>query len=105
MIRDVIFAVLAYAAGAAIGGIYFGGLWLTVKRMPFAAKPAFLFIASFLLRTASLAASLIVIALLGEWYHVLLALGGIMTVKILLTRKTRNGELKTVTRNMGADAG
>jgi F1F0 ATPase subunit 2 len=105
MMREILYAAAAYAAGSAIGMVYFGGLWITVKRMPAAAKPAVLFIASFLLRTAVLAASLILIAVLAEWYHVLFALGGIMTIKILLTAKSKNGGLKTTMRNIGVDAG
>jgi F1F0 ATPase subunit 2 len=43
--------VLSMAAGAGLGFFYFGGLWLTVRRLAGSGKPVLLFGASFVLRT------------------------------------------------------
>lgn len=43
--------VLALAAGAALGLVYFGGLWLTVRQLAGSGRPALLFGASLLVRT------------------------------------------------------
>ncbi len=42
----------AAAAGALLGGLFFGGLWQTVRRAVFFKQPALWFVASMLLRTA-----------------------------------------------------
>ena len=49
--------VAFFIAGGLIGTLYFGGLWLTVKRIPASDNPHLLLVSSFFLRmTAALAA-------------------------------------------------
>lgn len=43
--------VLSMAAGAGLGLLYFGGLWLTVRRLAGTRTPVLLFGASFVVRT------------------------------------------------------
>lgn len=42
---------LSALAGAALGVLYFGGLWLTIQRMTRSQNPGFLLLVSFLLRS------------------------------------------------------
>ncbi len=44
---------LGLAAGAALGALYFGGLWLTVTRVPRTRRPYLLLGGSFVARTAA----------------------------------------------------
>jgi F1F0 ATPase subunit 2 len=45
-------SVAALVIGMIVGIIYFGGLWLTIRGMTHTQRPALLFIASFVARTA-----------------------------------------------------
>lgn len=50
--NDIIGLVSALIAGLLLGGIFFFGLWWTVKRGVISKHPALLFLSSILLRTA-----------------------------------------------------
>ncbi|BCA79925.1 ATP synthase subunit I [Desulfuromonas sp. AOP6] len=77
----------ALAAGAFMGFFYFGGLWLTLVRIPASSRPRLLLGGSFLLR---LTLTLTGFYLLLPWggLSLLLAMGGlIMTRQVLLKIK------------------
>jgi len=70
--------------GMMLGAIFFGGLWITVRRMPNAKHPVLLFLTSVVLRTA--------IALAGFWYFsngdpwaIIVCLVGFVGVRLLAT--------------------
>jgi len=48
------------AAGVGLGAVFFGGLWLTLRRLPDAAQPWLLIVASLIVRTS--------VVLFGFWY-------------------------------------
>ena len=50
--NDTAIIVLALLAGAALGAVFFGGLWWTVRRGVASPRPAAWFIGSFLVRAA-----------------------------------------------------
>lgn len=93
---DVTITPLALAAGwgLILGLVYFGGLWLTVRRLAVSAHPHRLWTLSFALRMALL--------LTGVWPLLLLAretplapfvgLAGILAVRLLLTRLLSPGK-------------
>ncbi len=85
-IHDALALVLALIAGLGIGLFYFGGLWLTVRRLPEARQPALLMFGSFLGRTA---ASMIGIFLVmgGELARLLACLAGIIIARLVLVRR------------------
>lgn len=60
--QDIIRYSTALLIGVGLACVYFGGLWLTVRRIPFARRPWLLYFASLFLRTA---------VLLGGFYVVL----------------------------------
>jgi F1F0 ATPase subunit 2 len=81
--------VQAWATGAVVGAIFFGGLWLTVSRLLRTGRPALWVLGSFVLRCG--------VALLGfylvaddGWQSLLACLLGFVMSRQLLTRLTRS---------------
>jgi F1F0 ATPase subunit 2 len=85
-----------FLAGAGLGIVFFGGLWLTVRALPTARYPTALALASFWGRTALVVASF-TLAFSGGWQNVLSCLLGFITARLLLSRWTpsRNATRKT----------
>lgn len=79
--------ILPAAAGAALGFAYFGGLWLTMRALPTSRQPALLVFASYFGRLFMASATLLAIALIGGWRPLLAALGGFLTIKVVLAWK------------------
>jgi F1F0 ATPase subunit 2 len=68
-----------------LGLFYFGGLWLTVKRLPFSARPALLTLCSYLGRLiVTLSGFYVVMA--GSWELLLAVVSGFMVMRIILVR-------------------
>jgi F1F0 ATPase subunit 2 len=79
---------LAVVAGTALGGMFYGGLWWTVRRGLLSRQPAAWFLTSLVARTA--------VALLGfyavfrgDWRRLVACLAGFVLARILVTRLTR----------------
>lgn len=72
-----------FAAGAALGFFYFGALWLTVKRLPHAARPA---AGSFVLRNAAALLGFYHI-MEGRWERLLASLAGFLAMRSVLVRR------------------
>lgn len=73
-------------AGATLGLLFFGGLWLTVRRVPEARRPGLLMAGSFLVRVGLLAAGLLLLARAGA-AHLLAGLLGVLVARTLLVRR------------------
>jgi F1F0 ATPase subunit 2 len=75
--------LLAGTCGMVLGLFYFGGLWITVKRLPFSARPALLTLCSYLGRLAvTLSGFYLVMA--GSWERLLAVMSGFMVMRIIL---------------------
>lgn len=85
MISDLLLLLGAAAAGCGLGWFYFGGLWLTVRRLPAATMPGLLALSSLLIR---LSVTLIVFLLVtqGRWERLIACLCGFLLVRMLLLR-------------------
>ncbi len=80
-------AVLAFAAvgGAALGMIFYGGLYWTVRRGFQSKTPALWFSGSLLLRTFLALGGFYAIAG-GDWRRLIACLPGFMVARVLVTR-------------------
>lgn len=78
--------VLAASLGLLLGGLYFGGLWLTVRHVTRATYPGLLLTASLFLRLAMVAAGLYLLAD-GHWQRYLAALPGLWLARRLCVRR------------------
>jgi len=76
---------LAFIAGLALGAVFFGGLWWTVKKGLTAKKPALLFLGSLLLRLAVILCGFYFVGG-GQWQRLVACLIGFILARLALTR-------------------
>jgi F1F0 ATPase subunit 2 len=88
--NEVSAALLALAAGIALGVFYFGGLWWTVVRGLAARHAALWFFASLLLRTAVTMLGFYLVGR-GSWDRLLVCLAGFVMARLIVTRFTAVG--------------
>lgn len=81
----VIALAAGFLAGAALGVVFFGGLWWTTQRLATSSRPGLLVLVSLLVRVAVLATGLLLLAQLGGGPLVLGAVG-LLATRIGLTR-------------------
>ena len=80
--------VLAFIAGLALGAFYFGGLWLTVRRLAETSRTALWFGASFVIRTGvTLIAFYFVMG--GRWERMVACLIGFLIVRQVLIHRLK----------------
>jgi F1F0 ATPase subunit 2 len=77
---------LAFVAGICLGVFYFGGLWWTVQKGVTAQNPAFLFLASLIVRTAVVLAGFYFVAQ-GDWSGLVSSLIGFMMARVIVVRR------------------
>lgn len=87
--RETLTLALAWAAGAGLGALFFGGLWWTVRKGLSSRHPALLFSGSMLLRTAATLAGFYLIGG-GHGDRLLLSLLGFVMACLVATRLTRS---------------
>jgi len=80
--------VLAALAGAALGALFFGGLWWTARRGAASSRPALWFFGSLLLRT-SIALSGFYAVAGSHWDRMLACLLGFVVARVVVIRLTR----------------
>jgi len=77
----------ALLAGIGLGLFYFGGLWLTVQRLPTIRHPALLMLGSFLMRTLVALLGFYVV-MNGSWARLLVCLAGFLAIRTLLASRS-----------------
>ena len=85
---EALLLILAAAAGIALGFLFFGGLWWTVREGLTSRRPALLFLGSLLLRTGVILAGFYVVAR-GHWERLLACLLGFVAARLIVTRLVR----------------
>ena len=75
----------SFIAGGLIGAFYFGGLWLTVKRIPASGNPHLLLVSSFFLRMAVTLTAFYALISWG-WQAMAAALLGVLLIRQVLIR-------------------
>ena len=83
--------MLAMGAGLALGAFYFGGLWLTLQRLPESPRPALLMGGSYLLRLAVTLGGLYLV-MGNSWERAAACLVGFTVVRIIMARRWRPTE-------------
>ena len=86
--NDPLTASLAGLAGAALGAVFFGGLWWTVRRGVSAANPALWFLASGVLRMSIVVAGFYLVGG-GQWRRLVAALVGFILARLVVLALTR----------------
>lgn len=79
---------LALVTGVLLGGIFFGGLWWTVRKLVSSKQPALWIFASLLLRTSLILAGFYLVAR-GHWERLLVCLIGFVGTRLIVTWLTR----------------
>jgi F1F0 ATPase subunit 2 len=86
--------ILAGLAGAALGALFFGGLWWTVRKSVSSPRPAVWFFGSFLLRTSLTLAGFYGVAG-GQWERLLACLLGFILARLIVIGFTRAAQKPT----------
>jgi F1F0 ATPase subunit 2 len=89
--------VIAFFVGMGTGIVYFGGLWWTVRHLPFARQPALLMLGSFLVRTG-IGLTAFYLASGGRWERILISLLGFIIMRGLLLRRVRSAPTRVSMR-------
>ncbi|MDR3403335.1 MAG: ATP synthase subunit I [Chthoniobacter sp.] len=80
--------LLAWIAGGALGTLFFGGLWWTLRKGLASQQPAFWFLGSLLLRMSIVLPGFYLVGR-GHWPRLLLCLLGFITARLVVTWLTR----------------
>ena len=80
--------ILIFIVGVALGLMFFGGLWLTVKKTVTSIKPASLILGSFIVRMVLVLTGFYFIGV-GNWQRLLTALAGFIIARFLVLHFTR----------------
>lgn len=88
--NEVLALTLAAISGVALGGLFFGGLWWTVRKGMASSSPAIWFLGSMLLRTAAVLTGFYFVGS-GDWQRLLACLGGFLAARIAAMPLTRRG--------------
>jgi F1F0 ATPase subunit 2 len=86
--NDMLTWLLTWAAGAALGTIFYGGLWWTVRKLVSSGQPALWVFGSLSLRMAIALTGMYFVAG-GHWQRLLLCLLGFAMARLAITRLTR----------------
>ena len=78
--------ILAFAAGGLIGALAFGGLWLTVRRLPTSRRPGLLLLCSFVARLG-VCLPLIFVVMGGHWERLVACFAGLLAVRTVMIRR------------------
>lgn len=88
---------ISFIAGLILGLFYFGCLWLTISFLSRTKRPALVLLGSFFVRAAIIFFGFYLI-MGGHWERLLIALGGFVLVRTLLTRHFRTEKRSLQTR-------
>ena len=86
--NEILNIVSVFFAGSALGMLFFGGLWLTVKKAVTSSIPALWFFASFILRIGITLAGFYYLTI-GNWQRVLICLFGFVVARFVILKLTK----------------
>lgn len=79
--------ILPLIAGLVLGLLYFGGLWLTLRRLATAKQPAFLVLGSYLGRLAICLAGFVIVALTARLQGILICTAAFIAIRMIVVRR------------------
>jgi F1F0 ATPase subunit 2 len=88
MLKEFAILDLEFFAGVALGAIFFGGLWWTIRKGVSSQIPGILFAGSLLLRTTITVGGFYLVSR-GDWRKLLACLLGFLAARLFVTRLTR----------------
>ena len=86
---------MGFFGGLLMGLFFFGGLWLSVKRLPDSRNPLLVAFVSFLLRLAVLVLCFWALARYGGWIAVLGAVPGLLLMRVTLVWRFGRKDIET----------
>ena len=82
--NETLTLALAWLAGGALGAIFFGGLWWTVRKGVSSPQPALWFFGSLLLRMSIVLAGFYFVSG-GQWKRLVACLAGFIIARVVVT--------------------
>ena len=89
------YMLLAFIAGLVLGTLFFGGLWLTVKKAVASKNTALWFLGSSFLRVSVVLIGFYYIGQ-GDWQRLLICAFGFIAARFVVMRVTRSVEQKHI---------
>jgi F1F0 ATPase subunit 2 len=86
--NEILFMVLAFTGGIALGILFFYGLWLTVRKAVASGNPALWFLGSSVARTVIALGGFYFIAR-GSWQRLLICVAGFITARYIVKNSTQ----------------
>lgn len=86
----VLFCLYPLSVGVGLGGFYYGGLWLVLRRLPQLKHPAIWMGLSLTVRTAGVVL-LLYLLFASSWQQLILAVTGMLISRILLIQRVKAG--------------
>jgi F1F0 ATPase subunit 2 len=93
-IGDALLLALALLVGAGLGLFFFGGLWLTLRRLPTARRPALLVFGSLFIRLIVTVFGFYLV-MGGSWERLIACMVGFILMRLFLVRRLVPGRTNT----------
>ncbi|QWF72533.1 ATP synthase subunit I [Methylomonas paludis] len=93
--NDILILALAWLAGAGLGGVFFAGLWWTIRNGLNCKHPALLFLGSWLLRSTLVVAGFYLVGG-SQWQRWLSCLVGFIMARLLVSHLTNTSKSQQV---------
>lgn len=96
--NEIVYMILAFIGGLLLGTLFFGGLWLTVRKLVTSRIPALWFLGSFILRVSITLIGFYYI-FSGSWQRLLICVAGFIIARYIVIHFTKTNEEKQVLLN------
>ena len=98
--NEILYMVLAFMGGLVLGTLFFGGLWLTMKKVFTSKMPGLFFSGSFLIRAAITMIGFYYISM-AHWQRLLICVLGFVVARFLVMRITKQLDAKQIQLTKG----
>lgn len=97
--NETLFMIVALLTGLALGSLFFGGLWFTLRKAMTSKIPALWLLGSFIFRVGIVLVGFYLILQQANWLSGLVCLVGFITARSIVIRLTMAYEAKTTLIN------